>query len=112
MATLLETLKTKLLVADGAMGTLLYSHGLNQCYEAYNLSHPEEIKIIHQAYIDSGADIIQTNTYGAKRSRLKTYGFGDDVHAINLAGAKLAREVAGDGTFVLGTIGATRGWVQ
>lgn len=112
MATLLETLKTKLLVADGAMGTLLYSHGLNQCYEAYNLSHPEEIKSIHQAYIDSGADIIQTNTYGAKRSRLKTYGFGDDVHAINLAGAKLAREVAGDGTFVLGTIGATRGLKQ
>lgn len=112
MATLLETLKTKLLVADGAMGTLLYSHGLNQCYEAYNLSHPEEIKSIHQAYIDSGADIIQTNTYGAKRSRLKTYGFGDDVHAINLAGAKLAREVAGDRTFVLGTIGATRGLKQ
>ncbi|MDO4634951.1 MAG: bifunctional homocysteine S-methyltransferase/methylenetetrahydrofolate reductase [Streptococcus sp.] len=112
MATLLETLKTKLLVADGAIGTLLYSHGLNQCYEAYNLSHPEEIKSIHQAYIDSGADIIQTNTYGAKRSRLKTYGFGDDVHAINLAGAKLAREVAGDGTFVLGTIGATRGLKQ
>lgn len=112
MATLLEILKTKLLVADGAMGTLLYSHGLNQCYEAYNLSHPEEIKSIHQAYIDSGADIIQTNTYGAKRSRLKTYGFGDDVHAINLAGAKLAREVAGDGTFVLGTIGATRGLKQ
>lgn len=112
MATLLETLKTKILVADGAMGTLLYSHGLNQCYEAYNLSHPEEIKSIHQAYIDSGADIIQTNTYGAKRSRLKTYGFGDDVHAINLAGAKLAREVAGDRTFVLGTIGATRGLKQ
>lgn len=112
MANLLERLKTSILVADGAMGTLLYTHGLNNCYEAYNLSHPEEIMSIHQAYIDAGADIIQTNTYGAKRSRLKTYGFENDIRGINLVGARLARKVAGDKAFVLGTVGASRGLKQ
>ncbi|WP_019769402.1 bifunctional homocysteine S-methyltransferase/methylenetetrahydrofolate reductase [Streptococcus sobrinus] len=109
MAQLLERLKNEILVADGAMGTLLYSNGLDNCYEAYNLSHPADIKKIHLAYIEAGADIIQTNTYGAKRHKLKNYGFDDQVKEINQAGARLAREAAGDKTFVLGTIGASRG---
>ena len=62
MSKLLDRLKSEVLVADGAMGTLLYANGLDNCYEAYNLTHPEEILRIHRAYIEAGADIIQTNT--------------------------------------------------
>lgn len=109
MAQLLERLKTDILLADGAMGTLLYSNGLDNCYEAYNLTNPQDIKAIHKAYIDAGSDIIQTNTYGAKRHKLKGYGYDSQVKEINVAGARLAREVAGEETFVLGTIGASRG---
>ena len=60
MSRLLERLKTDILVADGAMGTLLYANGLDNCYEAYNLIHPEKVSAIHKAYIEAGADVIQT----------------------------------------------------
>lgn len=109
MTTLLERLKTEILVADGAMGTLLYADGLDTCHEAYNLSHPEKILSIHRAYIKAGADVIQTNTYGAKRHRLATYGLADQMVAINQAAVRLARQAAGETTLVLGTIGASRG---
>lgn len=112
MSRLLEKLKTDVLVADGAMGTLLYSNGLGSCYVAYNLSHPEEIKRIHRMYIEAGADIIQTNTYGAKRHQLAAYGFDNQVKEINQAGARLARQAAEENTFVLGTVGASRGLKQ
>ncbi|KXT75680.1 bifunctional homocysteine S-methyltransferase/methylenetetrahydrofolate reductase [Streptococcus sp. DD12] len=112
MPGLLERLANEVLVADGAMGTLLYANGLDNCYESYNISRPEEVKRVHQAYIKAGADIIQTNTYAAKRHRLKQYGFDQDAEAINRAGVALAREVAGEGTFVLGTVGASRGLRQ
>ena len=112
MPGLLERLANEVLVADGAMGTLLYANGLDNCYESYNISRPEEIKRVHQAYIKAGADIIQTNTYAAKRHRLKQYGFDQDAEAINRAGVALAREVAGKETFVLGTVGASRGLRQ
>ena len=109
MARLLERLKTDILVADGAMGTLLYRDGLNTCYEAYNLKQPKLVKEVHASYIEAGADVIQTNTYGAKGHKLKAYGLEDQVKDINQAGARLAREVAGPKTFVLGTIGGSRG---
>ena len=112
MSKLLEKLKPDILVADGAMGTLLYTNGLGNCYVAYNLMHAQEIKRIHQVYIEAGADIIQTNTYGAKRHKLKAYGFEDDVKRINQEGVRLAREAAGDEVFVLGTVGASRGLKQ
>lgn len=109
MANLLERLKNEILIADGAMGTLLYSNGLDNCYEVYNLTNPKDIKNIHKAYIEAGADIIQTNTYGAKRHKLKVYGYENQVKEVNEAGVQLAREVAGEHTFILGTIGASRG---
>lgn len=62
---LLEQLKTRLLVADGAMGTLLYTHGVDRSFEQINLTHPDQVQKIHEAYIEAGADVIQTNTYGA-----------------------------------------------
>ena len=112
MSRLLERLKTDILVADGAMGTLLYANGLDNCYEAYNLTHPDKISAIHHAYLEAGADTIQTNTYAAKRHRLKGYAYDDQVKEINQAGVKIAREAAGDDAFVLGTVGALRGLKQ
>ncbi|MFS1664281.1 bifunctional homocysteine S-methyltransferase/methylenetetrahydrofolate reductase [Streptococcus sp. zg-JUN1979] len=109
---LLEALSSSILVADGAMGTLLYANGLDTCHEYYNLSHPEEIRAIHDSYIKAGADIIQTNTYGAQRHRLKSYDYDDKVKEINQAAAYLARQAAGEDIYVLGTIGASRGLKQ
>ncbi|MBM7636829.1 bifunctional homocysteine S-methyltransferase/methylenetetrahydrofolate reductase [Streptococcus saliviloxodontae] len=108
MSTFLERLQSGILVADGAMGTLLYAYGLDTCHESYNLTHPEQVSAIHRAYIDAGADVIQTNTYGAQRFRLKNYGLEEQVVAINQAAVGLARQVAGSETFVLGTIGGFR----
>ena len=59
----LEKLKNQILIADGAMGTLLYSFGKDSCLEELNLSQPDHIQSIHKAYIDAGSDVIQTNTY-------------------------------------------------
>ena len=109
MRNLLEKLKTNILVADGAMGTLLYSLGLTTCHESYNLTHPEEIKKIHKSYIDAGADVIQTNTYAAKKYNLKSYGYADDFHEINVKAVELARSVAGENIFVLGAVGGVFG---
>ncbi|EHJ52454.1 bifunctional homocysteine S-methyltransferase/methylenetetrahydrofolate reductase [Streptococcus macacae] len=112
MSRLLERLKTDILVADGAMGTLLYADGLEACHEYYNISHPEKIISIHRAYIAAGADVIQTNTYAAKRHRLKGFGYDHKVEEINREAVALARQAAGDDLFVLGTIGASRGLKQ
>ncbi|MCS4487701.1 bifunctional homocysteine S-methyltransferase/methylenetetrahydrofolate reductase [Streptococcus sciuri] len=109
---LLEHLSSSILVADGAMGTLLYANGLDTCHEYYNLSHPKEIAAIHKAYIKAGADVIQTNTYGAQRHRLSIYGHEDEVKQINQEAVAIARKEAGADVYVLGTIGASRGLRQ
>ena len=109
---LLERLSSSILVADGAMGTLLYANGLDTCHEYYNLSHPKEIAAIHKAYIEAGADVIQTNTYGAQRHRLAVYGHEDEVKHINQEAVAIARREAGSDVYVLGTIGASRGLRQ
>ncbi|WP_273449389.1 bifunctional homocysteine S-methyltransferase/methylenetetrahydrofolate reductase [Streptococcus ferus] len=112
MSKLLDKLKTDILVADGAMGTLLYANGLESCHEYYNLSQPQQILAIHKAYIEAGADIIQTNTYAAKRHQLKGFGYDGQIKAINQEAVALARQAAGEDVFVLGTIGASRGLRQ
>lgn len=107
---LLETLKTKVLTADGAMGTLLYSYGLESCHEEMNVSKPEIIEKIHRDYITAGADIIQTNTYGANKIKLARYGYENRVVEFNEAAISLAKKaVAEGGQYVLGTIGGIRG---
>ncbi|MGC4388357.1 homocysteine S-methyltransferase family protein, partial [Streptococcus suis] len=78
----------------------------------YNLSHPKEIAAIHKAYIEAGADVIQTNTYGAQRHRLAVYGHEDEVKHINQEAVAIARREAGSDVYVLGTIGASRGLRQ
>lgn len=83
-------------LCDGAMGTLLYSKGIfiNRCYDELNLSQPELISGIHEDYLHAGAEVIETNTFGATSFRLARHGFADKVREINLAGARLARDAA------------------
>lgn len=104
-----QELKNRILVGEGAMGTLLYSHGIDLCYEELNITNPNQIETIHQAYLNAGADIIQSNTYGANFHKLKRYGLEDQVSQINRKGIAIAKKVARQGNaFVFGTIGALR----
>ena len=102
-----ERIKERVLVADGAMGTLLYEHGVpkGHCYDELNLSNPTLVREIHKAYLDAGAELIETNTFGANKYILsKYYDLGEKSKEINYRGAKIAREVAQD-KFVAGTVG-------
>src|SRR5437588_12706352 len=104
-----EQLSRRVLVADGAMGTMLYARGvfINRCFDELNLSAPEMVRQIHQDYVKAGAEILETNTFGANRLRLAAFGVAEKLKAINLAGVRLAREAAGekDGVFVAGAVG-------
>ncbi len=103
-----DELGRKVLIADGAMGTLLYQFGTQRSHEELNISHPDTVKIIHQKYIDAGADIIQTNTYAANSLKLERYGLQNQVQTINHAAVRLAKEAVAAQTrpvYVLGTIG-------
>ncbi|KXZ24104.1 homocysteine methyltransferase [Bacillus nakamurai] len=104
---LLEDLQHRILIGDGAMGTLLYSYGIDRCFEELNVSKPEEIKRIHKAYVEAGADIIQTNTYGANYIKLSRYGLEDETKKINQEAVKIAR-ASSEGAYVLGTMGGIR----
>ncbi|XBW79157.1 bifunctional homocysteine S-methyltransferase/methylenetetrahydrofolate reductase [Bacillus velezensis] len=104
---LLQDLKERILIGDGAMGTLLYSYGIDRCFEELNVSKPEEIKRIHKAYVEAGADIIQTNTYGANFIKLSRYGLEDETKKINQEAVRIAR-ASSDGAYVLGTMGGIR----
>ena len=107
---LLDELELKVLTADGAMGTLLYSYGLDNCHEEMNLIKPELIEKIHSEYIAAGADIIQTNTYGANSIKLARYGLESKVIEINEAAIAIAKKAATKGKqFIVGSIGGIRG---
>jgi homocysteine S-methyltransferase len=97
----------KVLLFDGGMGTLLYSRGvfINRCFDELNLSSPDLVAECHRDYIGAGADIIETNTFGANRAKLKGHGLEAEVRAINLAGARIAREAAGEAALVAGSVG-------
>jgi homocysteine S-methyltransferase len=81
-------------LCDGAMGTMLYARGvfINRCYDELNLTQPETVRAIHQEYLQAGAEVIETNTFGGNAYRLEHYGLRDKVWEINVAGVKLARE--------------------
>jgi len=104
-----EALAQGVLVADGAMGTMLYEKGvfINRCYDELNLSAPQLVKEVHEAYVKAGAQIIEANTFGANRGRLATFSLGEKLAGINQAGVRLAREAAGDAAFVAGSVGPT-----
>jgi len=103
----LEAIDERVLVCDGAMGTQLYAKGvfINRCFESLNLSHPEMVGSVHAEYIRAGADIIETNTFGANRIKLRSFGLSEKVAAINEAGARLARKAANGRAYVAGAIG-------
>jgi homocysteine S-methyltransferase len=103
----LEKIENRPMVCDGAMGTMLYSKGisLTRCFDELNLSSPQLVKEVHLAYVKAGAEILETNTFGATRPRLEKYNQGDKLREINLAGARLAREVAGEDLYVAGSVG-------
>ena len=110
MKPFLNALDDRVLVCDGAMGTMLYAKGvfINRCFESLNQSQPDLVVDVHLEYLKAGADVIETNTFGANRMKLRGFGLGDQVREINLAGAQLARRAVekwkGD-AYVAGAIG-------
>jgi methionine synthase I (cobalamin-dependent)/5,10-methylenetetrahydrofolate reductase len=97
----------RVLVADGAMGTMLYSKGvfINRCFDELNVSAPAMVKEIHQEYVKCGAEVLETNTFGANRVRLGAFGFAEKLKEINRAGVRIAREAAKEGAYVAGAMG-------
>jgi len=112
---LLEAIRQRPLLGDGAMGTQLMLAGLVQgnCGEAWNLTHPERVLAIQRAYADAGSDCILTNTFGGSRIMLRRHGSDDNVTAINRAAVEIARQAFGDRDgYVLGDIGPFGGLME
>jgi 5-methyltetrahydrofolate--homocysteine methyltransferase len=104
-----EIQKGKILVSDGAWGTFLQQKGLKpgECPEEWNISRGDDIFDIAQSYIEAGADMIETNSFGGNYFKLKNYGMQDRVFEINKAAAEISRKAAGSDRFVLGSVGPT-----
>ncbi|MDH3368960.1 MAG: homocysteine S-methyltransferase family protein, partial [Gemmatimonadota bacterium] len=94
-------------VMDGAMGTALYAKGMfvNVCYDELNLSHPDVVREVHEMYFRAGAELLETNTFGANPVKLSGYGLDGKTEEINRAAATLARDAAGPHANVLGSVG-------
>ena len=105
----LDVMKKRILIGDGAMGTILYSNGVDQCFEELNITHPDQVLSVHKAYIEAGAELIQTNTYGANYIKLSRYGLEDQVNKINRAAVQIAKSAKKDHTYILGNIGGIHG---
>lgn len=102
-----EFIEKNIVIFDGAMGTRLYEKGvfINRVYDELNLSQPALIKEVHQEYIDAGAMVIETNSFGANRFKLAPHGLDGKVRDINLKSVEIAREAAGNNVWVAGSIG-------
>ncbi|HEV8448390.1 MAG TPA: homocysteine S-methyltransferase family protein, partial [Gemmatimonadaceae bacterium] len=96
-----------IVVFDGAMGTMLYSKGvfINQCYDELNVRAPDLVRDIHAQYVKAGADVIETNSFGANRVKLVQHGLQDQVKELNRAAAKVARDAADGRALVAGAVG-------
>jgi homocysteine S-methyltransferase len=103
----LDELERRVLVCDGAMGTMLYGKGifLNQSFDELNLKQPDLVAEVHQAYVRAGADVIESNTFGANRVKLAAFGLGDRVGVLNTQGARIARHAAREQAYVAGAMG-------
>ena len=103
----LEALNERVLVCDGGMGTMLYAQGvfINRSFDSLNLSDPARVVAVHQAYAQAGADVVETNTFGANRLKLRSFGLAERLHEINAAGVRLAREGAREAAYVAGAMG-------
>jgi len=97
----------RIVVFDGAMGTMLYARGvfINQCFDELSVRDPELVRTVHRLYADAGAEVLETNTFGANRLKLAQYGLESRVAELNRASAAIAREVAGDERLVAGAVG-------
>ncbi|MBW2184839.1 MAG: bifunctional homocysteine S-methyltransferase/methylenetetrahydrofolate reductase [Deltaproteobacteria bacterium] len=112
----LTRIQETVLIGDGGMGTVLYEQGVpvDSCFENLNLTHPHLVTAVHQAYRAAGAQLLETNTFTANRARLAAIGLEADVHQINAAGARLARQAAGcdSDLFIAGAVGPLVGCDQ
>ena len=107
MEQILDRMKRSPLVFDGAMGTMIYDRGIfiNTCFDELSLSNPKLIGQIHREYVEAGAEVIETNTFGANRIALRPYGLAEKVVEINRQAVRIAREIAGDAVYVAGAVG-------
>jgi len=107
MPPFLETLLARVLVCDGAMGTMLYAKGafVNRSFDELNLTQPDLVAAVHLENVAAGAEVIETNTFGANRMKLVPFGLAERLHAINVQGARIARHAARDRAWVAGAIG-------
>ncbi len=107
MRNIIERMKETPLLFDGAMGTMIYERGvfINTSYDELSLSNPKLISQIHREYVEAGADVIETNTFGANRIMLRPFGLAEKVEAINRQALRLAREAAGDSVYVAAAVG-------
>src|ERR1700709_641782 len=103
----LDALDERVLVCDGAMGTMLYAKGvfINKSFDALNLTQPDLVAEVHGEYVRAGADIIETNTFGANRIKLGSFGLAERLREVNFEGARIARRAAADQAYVAGSIG-------
>jgi homocysteine S-methyltransferase len=103
----LDEISRRVLVCDGAMGTMLYGRGifLNRSFDELNLTQPDLVAEVHQGYIRAGADVIETNTFGANRVKLAAFGLADRVGVLNSQGARIARHAAREAAYVAGSLG-------
>lgn len=102
-----DEIQERVIVADGAMGTMFYAKGVyvNRCYDELNLSSPEMVGEIHREYLQAGAQLIETNTFGANPIKLGPHGLAEKTMQINQRGAEIARDIAGERAWVAGSIG-------
>jgi homocysteine S-methyltransferase len=107
MRPFLQELDDRVLVCDGATGTMLYSKGIfvNRSFDALNLTQPDLVAEVHLEYVRAGAEVVETNTFGANRIKLATFGAADKLHAINVRGAQIARHAAREQAYVAGAVG-------
>jgi homocysteine S-methyltransferase len=110
MKSFRERLQNEIIVFDGGTGTYLYDKGvfINRCFEELNLTNPELVKQVHKDYVEAGADVIETNTFGANKFALSVYGLEQNVYEINYVGAQLAKSMTRDNILVAGSIGPLR----
>ena len=112
--SLLDHLRSSMLVADGAIGTMLYARGvpLEVCFDEINHSRPDLVRRVHDEYVDAGAGLIETNTYGANALSLSKYNLEDQAELLNARGVEIARAAAGSRAYVAGAVGPARGLPQ